>query len=110
MAEQQTDHRAAERYFVNAPVAGSIGAMPFSGQLKDISATGAAVIVAGDVGFENDQFVNLHMQGMGDRSGYIRRRIPDGFAFQFETDENEEVRKREVQEMLRALGPGALRG
>jgi hypothetical protein len=110
VADQHTDNRAAERYFVNAPVAGSIGEKPFSGQLKDISATGAAVICAGDVGFENDQFVKLHMQGVGDRSGYIRRRIPDGFAFQFEGDADEEKRKREVQDMLRALGPEALRG
>lgn len=110
MAESNTDHRAAERYFVNAPVTGSVGEQPFEGQLKDISATGAAITGVGDVTFENDQFVQLHMDGIGQQSGYVRRRIPEGFALQFEVDEDEEKRKREVQEMLRTLGPRGLQG
>jgi len=109
MAEDP-DNRAAPRYAVDAPVEGSIGETPFSGHLKDISATGAAIVTSGNVGFENDQFVQLHMQGMGDKSGTIRRRIPEGFALQFDSDEDEEKRKREIAEMIRALGPGTLSG
>ncbi len=109
MAEDP-DNRAAPRYSVDAPVQGSIGAKPFSGHLKDISATGAAIVTQTDAGFDNDQFVMLHMQGMGEKSGVIRRRIPEGFALQFDTDEDVEKRKREVAAMIRALGPGGMRG
>ncbi len=110
MVNSDAEQRAAERFFVNAPVAGSVGERPFQGQLKDISATGAAITGVGDVAFENDQFVQLHMDGIGQQSGYIRRRIPEGFALQFEENEDEEKRRMEVQKMLRSLGPGALRG
>lgn len=109
MAEDP-DNRAAPRYNVDAPVHGSIGDQPFSGHLRDISATGAAVVTPADVGFDNDQFVMLHMQGMGEKTGVIRRRIPEGFALQFDTDDDEEKRKREIAEMIRALGPGGLSG
>lgn len=105
-----TEHRAAERFFVNAPVAGSVGEQPFQGQLKDISATGAAITGVSNVEFENNQFVQLHMDGLGQQSGYVRRRIPEGFALQFDDSEDEEKRKREVQEMLRALGPHGIQG
>ncbi len=110
MDPAQPDNRAAARYEVDAPVEGAIGDAHFSGRLKDISATGAAIVGVEDVGYENDQFVQLHMNGMETQSGYIKRRIPEGFALQFAEGEDEEKRKSDVQAMLRALGPDALRG
>ena len=110
MADINHDHRAAPRYSVDTPVEGKVGEQPFAGQLKDISATGADVTGIGNVGFENDQFVQLHMAGMGTQSGYVRRRIPEGFALQFAGSEEEQQRKREVEDMIRAMGVRGLQG
>ena len=110
MADSMDDHRAAPRYSVDAPVQGSIDGHDFAGRLQDISATGAAITGIPDAAFDNNQFVQLHMEGMGQQSGYVRRRIPEGFALQFNDTEHTEERQREVQEMIRRLGPGALRG
>ncbi len=110
MTPNQTNNRAAERYEVDAPIKGAIGDLAFTGRLKDISATGAAIVGVDDVGYENDQFVQLHMNGVETQSGYIKRRIPEGFALQFDSNDDEEKRKRDVQEMLRKLGPDAMRG
>lgn len=108
MEQNQADQRGAYRYEVDAAVHGEIGDHAFDGQLHDVSATGAAVTGIGDVGYENDQFVTLHMEGLGSRSGYVRRAIPGGFAMQFEQDDEEEQRKLEAVAQLRALGRGAL--
>lgn len=110
MTPNQTNNRAAERYEVDAPIEGAIGDLAFTGRLKDISATGAAIVGVDDVGYENNQFVQLHMNGVEAQSGYIKRRIPEGFALQFDKNDDEEKRKRDVQEMLRKLGPDAMRG
>jgi len=104
------DHRAAPRYSVDAPVEGSIDGQPFAGRLQDISATGAAITGIPDVAFDNNQFVQLHMEGMGLQNGYVRRRIPEGFALQFNDSEHTEARQLEVQKMIRSLDPGAMRG
>ncbi|WNJ99308.1 PilZ domain-containing protein [Thalassospiraceae bacterium LMO-JJ14] len=110
MADSDADKRAAERYFVDAPIEGRVGEQPFVGRLHDISSTGAAITGVADVVFENDQFVQLHMAGMGQQCGYVRRRIPDGFALQFDANQDDEKREREVAEMLRVLGPRGLQG
>lgn len=104
------DNRAAERYVVDARVKGNVDGQAFEGDLKDISVTGAAITGMPQAAFENNQFVEMHMEGLGHRQGYVARRIPEGFALQFEASEDEEKRKREFQEAIRALGPGALRG
>lgn len=108
MEQNQSDQRGAYRYEVDAAVHGEIGDQAFEGHLQDVSATGAAITGVGDVGYENDQFVSLHMEGLGSRSGYIRRAIPNGFALQFHQDDEEEQRKLEAAAQLRALGRGAL--
>jgi hypothetical protein len=50
------------------------------------------------------------MNGVETQSGYIKRRIPEGFALQFDNNKDDEKRKSDVQAMLRALGPDAMRG
>lgn len=94
------DQRNAPRYAMDAPVNGAIEQKPFAGRLKDVSSTGAAVVGIGDVGYDNNQFVSLHMEGIGNLSGQIRRRIPDGFALQF--DEKADEEKRKLAEAARA--------
>ncbi|GEM_PF-682580 len=110
MTPTQPDNRAVERYEVDVPIEGAIGDLAFKGRLKDISSTGAAIVGVDDVGYENNQFVQLHMNGVETQSGYIKRRIPEGFALQFDNNEDDGKRKSDVQAMLRALGPDAMRG
>jgi hypothetical protein len=90
------DQRAAPRYAVDTPVRGSAGSEQFRGRLKDVSRTGAAVVGMGDVGYDNFQFVSLHMEGIGEMSGQVQRRIPDGFALQFNEEDEEEKLKLEA--------------
>jgi hypothetical protein len=90
------DQRAAPRYAVDTPVRGSAGSEQFQGRLKDVSRTGAAVVGMGDVGYDNFQFVSLHMEGIGEMSGQVQRRIPDGFALQFNEEDEEEKLKLEA--------------
>ena len=93
MTTPNTDHRTAPRYALDAAVRGQIGALPFEARLQDVSATGAAVVGMGGVGYENNAFVQLHMDGIGARDGYIRRAIPEGFAVEF-IDNDEEQQKK----------------
>lgn len=103
------DQRAAPRYAIDAPVNGSIDAKPFKGRLKDVSKTGAAVVGIGDVGYDNFQFVSLHMEGVGNFSGQIRRKIPNGFALQF-SEEDEEERLKLEQAARTAIGSRPIYG
>ena len=64
MNTPNTDHRTAPRYAVDAAVHGQIGEQPFEARLQDVSATGAAVVGMGGVGYENNAFVQLHMDGI----------------------------------------------
>ena len=104
------DSRAAERYAVDARVKGKVAGQAFEGDLKDVSETGAAVTGMPQTIFENNQFVELYMQGLGYRQGHVARRIPEGFALQFEASEDDEERKQAFRDAVHALGPGALRG
>lgn len=94
------EQRAAPRYAIDAPVKGSVDSKPFEGRLKDVSKTGAAVVGMGDVGFDNYQFVSLQMEGVGNFSGQIQRKIPDGFALQFNEEDDEA--KQKLEEAARA--------
>ncbi|MDA0998459.1 MAG: PilZ domain-containing protein [Proteobacteria bacterium] len=89
------------RYEVDAPVNGIVGGVHFQARLKDVSATGAAVTVGIDVVLDNNQFVQLHMDGIGHRSGYKARDIPNGFAFEFA--EQDETSKAEIEARIQAL-------
>lgn len=110
MSSPEQNQRAAFRYEVDSPVEGEIDGTPFTGQLKDVSATGAAIQGAEDIGYQNDQFVSLHMEGLGHRNGHIRRRIPDGFALEFEPSAEEQQRKLEAVAAIRAIGRRAMIG
>lgn len=110
MGHFRDDSRAAERYVVDARVKGSVAGQAFEGDLQDVSETGAAVTGMPQSIFENNQFVEMHMEGFGHRQGYVARRIPEGFALQFAESEDEEKRRQEFRDAVRALGPGALRG
>ena len=78
-------------------------ALPFEARLQDVSATGAAVVGMGGVGYENNAFVQLHMDGIGARDGYIRRAIPEGFAVEFIDNDEEQQKKLEAMAKFRAV-------
>jgi hypothetical protein len=103
MTTPNTDHRTAPRYALDAAVRGQIGALPFEARLQDVSATGAAVVGMGGVGYENNAFVQLHMDGIGARDGYIRRAIPEGFAVEFIDNDKEQQKKLEAMAKFRAV-------
>lgn len=104
--------RQHERFDVHVASSGQVGGRDFSGHVADISVGGAAII-APDVGYQNDQFVNLHMEGIGPARGYVRRQIPGGFAVQFADDEmsaEEQKRRDEAVAAFRSLSNRARRG
>ncbi len=104
MTPLEDERRKFFRYEVDAPVSGRVGEETFEAQLKDVSATGAAIIVGADVILDNNQFVQLHMAGLGYRSGYKARDIPDGFALEFE--EQDEKSREEMETALKMLKSG----
>ena len=55
--------------------------------VKDISAGGAGLIV--DVSFENDDFVELHMEGYGKIPARVKREFVEGIGVEFELGEPE---------------------
>ena len=64
--------------------------------VKDLSAGGAGLIVDGS--FENDDFVELHMEGYGKIPARIKREFVAGIGVEFELDEPE---KNDMEEELK---------
>jgi len=54
------------------------------GRVKDISVSGVALLIQTSV--ENGQFVELHIEGVGQVSGHVARVYEDGLAVQFDAD------------------------
>jgi len=103
MNTSNADHRTAPRYAVDAAVRGQVGNQSFEARLQDVSATGAAVVGMGGVGYENNAFVQLHMDGIGARDGYVRRAIPEGFAVEFIDNDKDQQKKLEAMAKFRAV-------
>jgi len=100
------DGRRYTRYPMDTKVRAVAGAKTFDAQLKDVSASGAAIAVAPQemALFENNQFVDLHMEGVGQRRGNIVRSLPGGYALEFDEDEREKERiADELEEFHRNL-------
>ena len=64
--------------------------------VKDLSVGGAALIVDGS--FENDDFVDLHMEGYGKITARVAREFVEGICVEFELDEPE---KNDMDEELK---------
>lgn len=65
--------------------------------VMDLSDGGAGLIVEG--AFENDSFVELHMEGMGKIQGKVARSFAKGIGVKFEISEGEG--DKEMEEELR---------
>ena len=65
--------------------------------VRDISDAGAGLIVDG--AFENDSFVELHMEGMGRLHGKVARKFVEGIGVEFDFDDG--GGNKEMEEELR---------
>ena len=63
--------------------------------VKDISDAGAGLIVDG--AFENDAFVELHMEGMGRIHGKVARKFAQGIGVEFDFSEGGENKEKEEE-------------
>ena len=79
--------RRHPRYDVSKPAQVEIPAsdLEFPAELPDISIGGAAIHT--DAKLENDQFVNLHVEGMTPVMARVVRTYEGGAALMFQTDE-----------------------
>ncbi len=81
------DKRRHPRHDVSRPAQVEIPAVEreFPAELRDISVGGAAIHT--DAKLENDQFVNLHVEGMTPVMAQVVRTYEGGAALKFQTDE-----------------------
>ena len=63
----------------------------YQGSVTDISASGAALSVDADVA-QDEVLVELDIEDMSPLSGIVARAYDDGFAVEFDLDEEEEAR------------------
>lgn len=85
------ERRRGKRYKVDKAVTIRDGAEQRNGRLKDISAGGAA-ISADDVDafIDDDQELELELDDFGTLAGNVVRTLDDGFAMEFDLDEEGE--------------------
>lgn len=87
------EHRRYPRYADRRMVYGLAG-NDFVGETRDVSGGGAAIFVPQPTSpFANNEFVDLHIEGLGNRRARVVRELPDaGYALEFEADEPEKAR------------------
>jgi hypothetical protein len=74
--------------------------------IRDISASGAGLIVDG--AFENDSFVELHMERFGKVQGRVARKFIEGIGMEFNLDEADKDRFKKELIAFRKAGGGQL--
>lgn len=85
------ERRRAKRYKVDKAVTVRDGRNRYRGRLRDISSSGAAVRVDdADAQFDEDQELELELVDFGTAPGNIVRTFEDGFAMEFDLDEEAE--------------------
>ena len=84
------DRRRHPRIAVSRPVRAKSGAREHRGATKDISGNGAALEI--DAELEDENLVELDIEDMSRVSGRVARWFDDGFAIEFDIDEDEEAR------------------
>ena len=83
--KDQADKRRHPRIPADKPVRAVSRGQVRRGRLKDISASGAAIHT--DDPFDKAEPVNLEIEDMKDVSGKVARSFDDGYAVEFEMDE-----------------------
>ncbi|MCH2327468.1 MAG: PilZ domain-containing protein [Rhodospirillales bacterium] len=95
IAEQRRHQRMEVPEHVTATIIGEDG-VERDVTVKDLSADGAWLIV--DDSFENDDFVELHVEGYGKIPARVAREFVEGIGVEFELDEPE---KNDMEEELK---------
>ena len=95
IAEQRRHRRMEVPEHVTATIIGEDG-VERDVTVKDLSAGGAWLIVDGS--FENDDFVELHVEGYGKIPARVAREFVEGIGVEFELDEPE---KNDMEEELK---------
>ena len=92
MAEEndQDEKRRHRRVSVSKFVQARTESRQYQGSVKDISAGGAALSV--DAVVEDESQVELDIEDLSPLSGIVARSYDDGFAVEFDLDEDEEDR------------------
>ena len=95
--------RRYERYDVRVPteVRGKEG--NFEATLMDVSEGGAAVKFE-QPRFANDTFVELHTEGYEKLKGRVVREFADGFALEFDDEEQREQARAEIEKFKAVVG------
>ena len=86
----QADKRRHRRVSVAKSVQARTDSRQIQGSVKDISASGVALSVDAEV--ENESQVELDIEDLSPLSGTVARSYDDGFAVEFDLDEEEEDR------------------
>ena len=94
-ADQRRYQRTEVPEHVKATIIGEDG-VEHDVTVKDLSGGGAGLIVDGS--FENDDFVELHMEGYGKIPARVRLEFIEGIGVEFELDEPE---KNDMDEELK---------
>ncbi len=76
------DRRKCERYELKKSVRAETGGREVEGHVRDISASGVALNI--DLNLNNDDFVQLHINNVGDVQGRVTRTFEGGFAVEFD--------------------------
>ena len=94
-ADQRRYQRTEVPEHVKATIIGEDG-VEHDVTIKDLSGGGAGLIVDGS--FENDDFVELHMEGYGKIPARVKREFVEGIGVEFELGEPE---KNDMEEELK---------
>ncbi len=92
MAEEngQVDKRRHRRVSVSKSVQAKTESRQYQGKVTDISANGAALSIDAEV--DEEGRVELDIEDLSPLSGTVARSYDDGFAVEFDLDEDEEDR------------------
>jgi len=101
MIDKTKEKRRHERHPLARDVRIEINGETIIGETRDISLSGVAIDGINTLG--NDQFVQMHIENIGDMSGHVVRRFDDGFAVEFDPIEEERLR---LEAKLKAMFAG----
>jgi hypothetical protein len=95
--------RRHERMRVNVPARTVGPAGEQQSVVQDISESGAAIVADRTV-YENDQFVELHMEGRESMNGRVVRQFEGGYAVAFEDEATKKKMADELEKFRKLAG------
>ena len=95
------ERRVETRVRYRRPIRPKAAKVEVEAELLDLSGSGAAL--RSSVVLDNDTFVELHIEGVGDLKGRVARRYDGGFAVEFEANSGQRLRlKTAISEYTQA--------